>query len=498
MTVQRSEQELVRIGKLDALRERGYPFPNDAKVTALASGVKDATEKFPDSDTTKLPVMTIGGRMMAIRLMGKAAFCQVQDRSGIVQIYVKRDEIGEEAFAAFKDYDLGDIIEATGYPFKTKTGEPSLHVSQVRLLVKCLHPLPEKWHGLTDVEVRYRQRYVDLMTNDEVRDIFRKRAQVISLIRRFFDNRGYLEVETPMMHQVVGGATAKPFLTHHNALDLDLNMRIALELHLKRLVVGGLDRVYEIGRVFRNEGLSTQHNPEFTMIEFYEAYATYETLMDLTEELLAMLCQEVRGKLTVQVEGKEVSFARPWRRLTMIDALHDLGGVPRTLDLLTDVGVRKAATHLQIALTEEHTDYGVALYHLFDQAVEDHVDQPTFITRFPLAVSPLARPSLDDERFTDRFELFIAGMEVANAFSELNDPQDQHRRFLEQLKAKQQGDEEAMDMDEDFVRALEYGMPPTAGEGIGIDRLVMILTEQPSIRDVILFPQMRPLGGAGQ
>ena len=368
----------------------------------------------------------------------------------------------------------------------------------MRLLVKCLHPLPEKWHGLTDVEVRYRQRYVDLMTNDEVRDVFRKRAQIISLIRRFFDARGYLEVETPMMHQVVGGAAAKPFLTHHNALDLDLNMRIALELHLKRLVVGGLDRVYEIGRVFRNEGLSTQHNPEFTMIEFYEAYATYETLMDLTEELLSMLCQEVRGKLTVNVEGKEISFARPWRRLTMIDALHDLGGVPRSIDLLTDAGVRKAAEHLQIALTEEHTEYGFALYHLFDQAVEDHIDQPTFITRFPLAVAPLARPAMDDGRFTDRFELFMAGMEVANAFSELNDPEDQHRRFLEQLKAKQQGDEEAMDMDEDFVCALEYGMPPTAGEGIGIDRLVMILTEQPSIRDVILFPQMRPVIGAGQ
>lgn len=495
MSVTRSEQELVRIAKLNALRAQRYPYPNDVQVTATAAEVKDRIDEFKGAEESREPLFTLAGRIMTVRLMGKAAFCHIQDRSGTIQLYVKRDDVGEEAFASFKDFDLGDIVEVTGYPFRTKTGEPSLHALRIRLLVKCLHPLPEKWHGLTDVEIRYRQRYLDLLANEEVRRLFTTRARVISLIRRFFDERGYLEVETPMMHQVSGGATARPFITHHNALDLRLNMRIALELHLKRLVVGGFERVYEIGRVFRNEGLSTQHNPEFTMIEFYQAYATYETLMDLTEDLLVMLCEEVLGGHTLTLGEKQIDFSRPWRRLTMIDSIHELGGVPRDIDLGTLEGVRRAAQQLHVTLTEEHADYGKALYEVFDQAIEKRIDNPTFITRFPLAVSPLARPSPDDGRFVDRFELFIGGMEVANAFSELNDPEDQRRRFEEQLAAKAAGDEEAMEMDEDFCRALEYGMPPTAGEGIGIDRLVMILTGAPSIRDVILFPQMRPIGG---
>ncbi len=487
----RGEQEEVRRDKLQKLRSIGYPYPNDVRVSAISNEIVKLIEDASDVGTLSGQTFTIAGRIMSLRLMGKAAFCHIQDRGGRIQVYLKKDDIGDEAFERFKNFDLGDIVEISGYPFRTKTNEPSLHGKSIRLLVKCLHPLPEKWHGLTDVEVRYRKRYVDLMVNPEVRETFRIRSKIISAIRRFFDERDYLEVETPVLTPVVGGANARPFRTHHNTLGLDLNLRIALELPLKRLVVGGLDRVYEIGRVFRNEGISTEHNPEFTIIEFYQAYATYEDLMNLTEELIVRLCDEVLGRRKLEFDGKALDFSPPWKRLTMAEAIYEIGGVARSFDLNSLSGVKLGAKSVGLDL-EAFSDHGSAFYELFDRHVESKIVNPTFITRFPSVVSPLSRPSLDDPNFVDRFELMIAGMEIANAFSELNDSEDQERRFLDQLEAKKRGDEEAMDMDKDFVEALEYGLPPTAGEGIGIDRLVMLLSGQVSIRDVILFPQMRP------
>ena len=492
MTEARSEQELVRIAKLSELREEGYPYPNDVEVTASSKWVHEQIETQEGLEESQREQVTIAGRLMAIRKMGKASFAHVQDQWGRLQIYLKRDEIGQEVYQAFKAFDLGDIVEVRGYAFRTKTGEPSLHASSIRLLTKCLRPLPEKWHGLSDVEVRYRQRYLDLIVSEETRDTFRKRAKIISAIRRFFDQREFLEVETPVMATVASGASARPFITHHNALDLRLDLRIALELPLKKLVVGGLPRVYEIGRIFRNEGISTQHNPEFTMLEFYQAFATYETLMDLTEELFVELAEQVVGSTTVPFREKEIDFSRPWKRVSMRDAIYEIGGVSRDFDLDTLEGVKGAAASLGLDHVAEIDDYGKALYEVFDAHVEEKIVNPTFITRHPLSISPLARPALDDARFTDRFELMIAGMELANAFSELNDAEDQRSRFEDQVKARQAGDEEAMGLDEDFVCALEYGLPPTAGQGIGIDRLVMLLTDSASIRDVILFPTMRP------
>ncbi len=493
--MERTEQELVRIGKLAKLRAGSYPFPNDVPELVASTTVIESVEREEALDPGKRRVVTVAGRLMTIRLMGKAAFAHFQDRSGRLQLYVKRDDVGDESFEAFKNFDLGDIVQATGFAFRTKTGEPSLHVSSIRLLVKCLRPLPEKWHGLTDVELRYRQRYVDLIVNPDVRDTFAKRAKIISAIRRFFDERDYLEVETPVMHSVASGALAKPFVTHHNALGLDLYLRIALELHLKRLVVGGYERVYEMSRVFRNEGISTQHNPEFTMIEFYQAYATYETLMALTEELITSLVNEIHGTLKIVYGEQEVNFARPWARFSMVDAIYEFGHVPRSIDLLTLGGVQQAGKQLRVTGLDAIRDYGKALYEIFDHSIEDKIVNPTFVTKHPTSISPLARPALDDERFTDRFELIVCGMELANAFSELNDAEDQRARMYAQVEAREAGDEEAMAIDEDFLAALEYGMPPTAGEGIGIDRLIMLLTNQQSIRDVILFPQMRPLDG---
>jgi lysyl-tRNA synthetase, class II len=493
LKLERSEQELVRIEKLNKLRLVGYPYPNDIEVTSSCQLIYNSIDEEEKLNPEQRSLVRIAGRMMTIRLMGKAAFCHIQDRSGKLQIYIKKDDVGEECFSAFKNMDIGDIIEVSGYAFRTKTGEPSLHASNLRLLVKCLHPLPEKWHGLTDVEIRYRQRYLDLIVSPEVKKVFEVRAKTISFIRQFLDSRGYLEVETPVMHTVASGAAAKPFVTHHKALNLELHLRIALELHLKRLIVGGLERVYELSRVFRNEGISTQHNPEFTMIEFYQAYATYETLMDLTEELISELSKSVVGTTSVPYGDIILEFKRPWARLTMVDAIYELGKVPRDINLYTMEGVKKAASLLKVESAEKSNDYGVALFEIFDTRIEEKITNPTFITRHPLSVSPLARPSADDSRFTDRFELIIAGMEIANAFSELNDPEDQRKRFEEQLAAKKAGNEEAMDFDEDFLKALEYGMPPTAGEGIGIDRLVMLLTSSQSIRDVILFPLMRPV-----
>ena len=492
MNTERSEQELVRREKLARLQAAGYPYPNDTAVNSVAAEVHATIDEQEALDLTARKQLVLGGRLLAIRQMGKAAFCQLRDRSGQVQLYLRHDELGDEQFDQFKTFDLGDIVEVAGVAFKTKTGEPSLRVSSVRLLVKCLHPLPEKWHGLSDVETRYRQRYLDLMVNPEVRDTFIKRAKIIAYIRRFFDDRGYVEVETPVMTTVASGAAARPFKTHHNALDLPLHMRIALELPLKKLVVGGIERVYELGRVFRNEGISTEHNPEFTMLEFYEAYATYDTLMDLTEELLSGLCTQVTGGTEVEFKGRTISFARPWKRVSMLEAIHEIGGISREYNLDTIEGVHAAAKSAGLDGLEDIKEYGLALFEVFDRHVESKIVNPTFITRHPKSISPLARPSLDDPRFTDRFELMVSGMELANAFSELNDSEDQLARFMDQLQAKERGDEEAMELDDDFVTALEYGMPPTGGQGIGIDRLVMLLTNASSIRDVILFPTMRP------
>ena len=492
MAEERSEQELVRRAKLGKMKLRTYPYPNDVQATTNTARVRELAALLADTPPVERPIHSVAGRVMSMRAMGKASFFHVQDRSGRLQVYVKKDELGAEAYAEFSENDLGDIVQVSGYPFVTKTGEPSLHATAVRLLVKCLHPLPEKWHGLTDVEVRYRQRYIDLIVNPSVVDAFIKRAQIIATIRRFFDDRGYIEVETPVMNTVASGAAARPFITHHQALDIDLNLRIALELPLKKLVVGGLERVYELGRVFRNEGISTEHNPEFTMIEFYQAYATYETLMDLTEDLLVKLCDDVVGAREAVYDGKAINFSPPWKRLTLVDSIYELGELPRSIDLHTLSGVHQAAKHFGHEDISTISDYGKALYEIFDRSIESRIVDPTFITQHPTSISPLARKNMKDPRFTDRFELIVCGMELANAFSELNDSEDQRERFDEQLLARQKGDEEAMELDEDFVAALEYGLPPTAGEGIGIDRLVMLLTGSPSIRDVILFPTMRP------
>ncbi len=498
---ERGEQELVRREKLRRVKEKRYAYPNDASVTALATEVqaaatelkKKAEESPGQEGSEQLIPFVIAGRIVSMRHMGKASFCNVQDCSGKLQVYVRLDEIGKDCYDEFSTYDLGDIVECIGTPFITKTGEPSLHATSVRLLVKCLRPLPEKWHGLSDVETRYRQRYLDLIVNREALDTFITRSRIISYIRQFFNARRYIEVETPVLNQVASGASARPFVTHHNSLDMELHLRIALELPLKKLVVGGIDRVYEIGRVFRNEGISTEHNPEFTMIEFYEAFATYKTLMDLTEELISGICLDIKGSESIEFKGKTISFARPWKRLTMAEAIHEIGGVPRSFDIGTISGVHAAAHHIGHGDIESITDYGIALYEIFDRHVEEKIVEPTFITLHPRSISPLAYPNHVDPRFVDRFELFVAGMELANAFSELNDSEDQRSRFEAQLAAKEAGDLEAMALDEDFLTALEYGLPPTAGEGIGIDRLVMLITGAASIRDVILFPTLRPI-----
>lgn len=482
-----SEQEHVRRVKLNELRSRGYSYPNIHGVKTLALEARARAEK---GDTES--AVAIGGRIMTVRVMGKAAFFNIQDRSGTIQIYLKKEEIGDAAFEDFKSLDIGDIVEVHGKPFITKTGEPSVHAISCRLLVKCLHPLPEKWHGLTDTETKYRQRYLDLIINPESREVFIKRARIISALRSFLDTRNYIEVETPVLVNEASGADAKPFKTHHNALGLDLQLRIATELPLKKLVVGGLERVYEIGRIFRNEGISTKHNPEFTSIEFYQAYATFDDLMDLTEELLEHLCTVVNGSPTSTFKELQINFKRPYARMSMIEACHHFAGVDRACDLSQLRGVHDAARSLNIPSALATNEYGLALYELFDKGVEHKIIDPTFITQHPLAISPLSRKSDEDPRFVDRFELIVAGMELANAFSELNDPEDQAERFQKQLQAKADGNEEATAGDDDFITALEYGMPPTAGEGIGIDRLTMLLTNCDSIRDVILFPTQRP------
>lgn len=484
---EQSDQEKIRHEKLSALRAKGYPFPNDVQVTATSRELLNQEVVAAE----EAPRFTLAGRIVQSRLMGKAAFLHILDAVGRIQLYVRKSDIGDESFSEFKQFDIGDIIEATGYVFTTKTGEKTLYVEKIRLLTKCLIPLPEKWHGLTDVETRYRQRYVDLIANSEERDTFRTRSRVINLIRDFLDRREYVEVETPVLHYIAGGASAKPFTTHYNALDCGMNLRIALELPLKKLVVGGLERVYEIGRVFRNEGLSRKHNPEFTMLEFYQAYATFEDLMQLTEELLSEIVQKVHGSYSIEYGEKTIDFTPPWPRIRMSESLYEVGGVGRGVDVTSLDELLVLAREHKVELTDA-SDWGRCLDDLWAELVEPKLVNPTFITHHPLSISSLARKNLEDPRVTDRFELIIAGMETANAFSELNDPIDQRERFEDQARRKAAGDEEAVDIDEDFLRALSYGMPPTGGEGIGIDRLVMLLTNKASIRDVLLFPQLRP------
>ncbi len=484
-----SELSLQRRRKVDALWEEGInPYPNDFRPKHTSADVFAAygnVQELPQDPER----FVVAGRIMARRSFGKAAFIQIQDRRGRLQLYVRKDAIGDESYAVFEDYDIGDIIGAQGYPFRTKTGELSLHVEEISLLTKSLLPLPEKFHGLTDVETRYRQRYVDLIVNPEVKEVFLKRARMINLIREFMVAHDFLEVETPMMQPIPGGATARPFVTYHNALDMQLYLRIAPELYLKRLLVGGFERVFEINRNFRNEGISVRHNPEFTMMEFYQAYATYEDLIKFTEEMLCYVVQNLLSSLDLTYQGCSISFQRPWKRLTVKEAILEYGDIDAKA--LEDRDLAYAyAQKIGLDLPDD-IGYGKLIVEIFEEVAEEKLVQPTFITSYPTEVSPLSRRSDKDPEVVDRFELFIAGREMANAFSELNDPVDQKDRFLMQVAEKEKGDEEAHYMDEDYIRALEYGMPPAAGEGIGIDRLVMLLTDSPSIRDVILFPQLR-------
>jgi lysyl-tRNA synthetase, class II len=488
------ENQIVaeRRAKLKALREKGAAFPNDFQRTHLAGELHAAHgEKANEVLEPEHIEVAVAGRMMLKRVMGKASFATLQDMSGRIQLYVTRDDVGEAVYEQFKHWDLGDILGARGTLFRTRTGELSVKAKEVRLLSKSLRPLPEKFHGLADQEQRYRQRYLDLITNPESQRVFKARSRLIQTIREFFVARGYLEVETPMMQSIPGGAAARPFVTHHNALDMDLYLRIAPELYLKRLMVGGLEKVFEINRSFRNEGISTRHNPEFTMLEFYEAYRDYRYLMDLTEELLRELANAVMGGTTVTYQGETVDLGRPFDRLTLAEAIAKYNPRYPVHELSKPEYLRVALAPFDVEVFP--TDgAGLLQLKLFEQTTEAKLTQPTFIVAHPTDVSPLARRNDANPSVADRFELFITGREIANGFSELNDPEDQADRFRQQAEAKAAGDEEAMFYDADYVRALEYGLPPAAGEGIGIDRLVMLLTDSPSIRDVILFPQMRP------
>jgi lysyl-tRNA synthetase class 2 len=488
------ENQIVaeRRAKLAALRAFGNAYPNDFARDALAAELHARYDAKPNEQLEPLAIgVAVAGRMMLKRVMGKACFATLQDASGRIQLYVTVDGVGGAALDAFKHWDLGDIVGARGTLFKTKTGELTVKAQEIRLLAKALRPLPEKFHGLADVEQKYRHRHLDLITSEASRRVFALRSKIVQAIREFFVARGYLEVETPMMHAIPGGAAARPFVTHHNALDTDLYLRIAPELYLKRLVVGGFERVFEINRNFRNEGISTRHNPEFTMLEFYEAYRDYRYLMDLTEELLREVAQRVLGTTTVTYQGTPIELGKPFDRLTMAEAIHKYHPRYALAELSKPEYLRAALAPFDV---EVFATDGVGLLQLklFEATTEDKLVQPTFIVAHPTDVSPLARANDANPAVTDRFELFITGREIANGFSELNDPEDQAARFAAQAAAKEAGDEEAMYYDADYVRALEHGLPPTAGEGIGIDRLVMLLTDSPSIRDVILFPQLKP------
>ncbi len=481
----------VRREKIATLKDAGLNlYPNDIKPRHTTSEI---LQRFGDADPEALSRLdepfSIAGRLMAVRSFGKAAFVKVQDRNGRIQCYLAKNILSEADFALFKKMDIGDIIYVCGKLFRTKTDELTLEADQIHLVAKSILPLPEKWHGLTDIETRYRQRHLDLITNDSVKKVFERRSRIIRLIRRFMDERDFLEVETPMMQPKAGGAVARPFKTHHNALDQDFYLRIAPELYLKRLVTGGLERVYEINRNFRNEGISTFHNPEFTMMEFYQSYATYEDLMTFTEELFAYVADHLFGCRTFTYQGIEINLAPPWRRLPVSEALIDIAGM-HPADLADHD--RTVAFARKLGCDIKPSDpTGKIHMAIFDEVVEKTLIQPTFVTQYPVAVSPLSRRSDTNPDLVDRFELYIAGREIANAFSELNDPADQRERFRQQLLEREAGDDEAHEMDEDYIRTLEYGMPPTAGEGIGIDRLVMLLTDSASIRDVILFPLLR-------
>lgn len=493
MSEEMNDQMQVRRQKLQELRDLGIdPFGEKFDRTGDAETLKTQWDQFSKeelADKESESHTVIAGRLMTKRGKGKAGFAHIKDLSGQIQIYVRKDQVGEEQFHIWNTADLGDIVGVEGVMFKTNTGELSVKAKSFKLLSKALRPLPDKHHGLQDIEQRYRQRYLDLITNEESTQTFINRSRIIQEMRTYLNEKGFLEVETPMMHQIAGGAAARPFVTHHNALDATLYMRIAIELHLKRLIVGGMEKVYEIGRVFRNEGVSTRHNPEFTMIELYEAYADYQDVMNLTEELVAHVARKVLGTTSIQYGDNTIELEPKWRRLHIVDAVKEATGV-NFFDVKTDEEAHALAKEHGIEV-DKNMKYGHILNEFFEQKVEETLIQPTFIYGHPIEISPLAKKNPEDLRFTDRFELFIVGREHANAFTELNDPIDQRQRFEAQLVEKEQGNDEAHEMDEDFIEALEYGMPPTGGLGIGIDRLVMLLTNAPSIRDVLLFPYMR-------
>lgn len=480
-----------RLKKIEALREKGVnPYPSGYKYDITAS---EAVERFKDYAEETLQggaeIFSMAGRIMALRNFGKASFIHIQDNTGRIQAYIRKDKIGEDQYNIFKLMDIGDFIGIKGAFFKTKTGELTILADEIKLLTKSLKPLPEKWHGLTDIETRYRQRYLDLIVNDDVKKVFLLRSRIIQCFREFFTQKGFLEVETPMMQPIPGGATARPFKTFHNTLGMHLYLRIAPELYLKRLVVGGFERVFEINRNFRNEGISVRHNPEFTMVEFYMAYATYEDLMLLTEELFNYILNGTLGRNVIEYQGKTLNFSTPWKRISFMDALREMAGVGE--DVLTDP---EAAVKFCESHDIDHSKKdkpGKVLANIFDELVEPKLINPTFVYGYPIEISPLSRRNDQNPEIADRFELFIDGKEIANAFNELNDPVDQRERFIQQVTMHEEGDEEAQHMDEDFVNALEHGLPPTAGEGIGVDRVVMLLTDSPSIRDVIFFPHMR-------
>lgn len=474
-------EKLARLVEIDKNPYEIVKF--DKNTNAL--DIKNNYEKYEGK------VVTLAGRMISRRIMGKASFANLLDGTGSIQLYVSKNDIGEDDYAEFKKYDIGDIIGVTGLVFTTKTGEISVHSHSVCLLSKSLLPLPEKYHGLTNTDMRYRQRYVDLIANPEVKKTFITRSKIISSIRAFLDSRNFLEVETPILNTIPGGASARPFVTHHNTLDIDMYMRIAPELYLKRLIVGGFERVYEIGRLFRNEGMDTKHNPEFTTVELYQAYTDYNGMMDLTEDLFNYIADNVIGSKTITYQGVEINIGNKWKRISMLDLVREETGIDFEKMSLEDCIAKARAIGVEFA---DNVTWGKALYEVFDQKIEEKLIQPTFVTDYPVEVSPLAKRKKSDPRLTERFEFFITAREMGNAFSELNDPIDQKGRFMAQVKEREAGDDEAQMMDEDFVTALEYGMPPTGGLGIGIDRLVMLFTDEASIRDVLLFPTMKPLG----
>lgn len=481
--------ELLRVRR-DKLKELQDNGENPFEVMTYDRD-KSSIEIIENFDELEGTVHSIAGRIMSKRVMGKASFCHVADRDGTLQCYVRRDDIGEESYKKFKKFDIGDIVGIKGKVFKTGTGEISIHAEEVTLLSKSLRPLPEKWHGLKDTELRYRQRYVDLIINPDVKKTFIIRSKVIKYIREFLDDKGYIEVETPVLNTISGGATARPFITHHNTLDIDMYLRIATELNLKRLIVGGLEKVYEIGRIFRNEGMDVKHNPEFTTIELYEAFTDYHGMMNLTEELVSSVTEKVLGTTDITYQGKEIHLGKGWERITMMDAVKKYAGTDFTAVSTSEEAVALAkSVGVEV---EEGKSVGEAMYEVFDEKVEAQLIQPTFIMDYPIEVSPLAKKKPSDPAYTERFEFFINGTEYGNAFSELNDPIDQKERFEKQVEAREKGDDEAGMMDEDYINALEYGMAPTGGLGIGIDRFVMLLTDSYSIRDVLLFPTMKPL-----